>query len=606
MKKYIKPDAVKQIIETADIVEVVSDYVTLKKKGGNYWGLSPFSKEKTPSFSINPAKNIFKCFSSGKGGNSVSFLMEVEGYNYVEALLHLATKYNITVPDSEEPEDRSIQMESLHRVINAAQSFFQNRSEKFYAFVKERGINSATAEKFGIGIAPDDWTQLYTHLQNAYYSNDSIVGAGLCILSAKNGKHYDVFRDRIMFPIHSSIGKIIGFGGRKIGNSEGAKYINTAETLLYEKNKVLYGLFQAKAAIRKHGFAYLSEGYMDTIFMHQSGYENTVATSGTALTVEQVRLLRRFTKKVVLIYDGDSAGVKAAMRAIDILISEGMEVEILYLPDNHDPDSYLREYGKEQFEAIPKYSFIDFKLKFGSGENPTPAEKRKVIDEIAKSVGMIEDKVEAQLYAQEIAKKTGVDYQLIYDLIGKSTPAKKMDLSYIDVALSGQGASVTEIEITEKILIEFMLVYGEKYILNEETNETYLVSEYITQNLAPLTFFNGTYQTIFEEFIGGRRLEYFYTHADDRIKMIATNLNAMENRIDSMLRDLDSFEQQQAWYEMVYKIVETYISEWHQAIFHKTLKNSSYKDGWKEYIDTVLPILSIANSDTNYSKYAIL
>lgn len=604
MKKYIKPDIVKQIADAANIFEVVSEYITLKKKGANYWGLSPFSREKTPSLSVNPAKNIYKCFSSGKGGNSVSFLMEVEGYNYVEALTHIANKYGIHIPEAEEPEDKAIQMESLHRILNAAQSFFQNRTEAFYQFVGDRSINAETAEKFGIGIAPNEWTSLQQHLINSYYLSETANLAGLTSISEKNGKSYDVFRNRIIFPIHNSIGKITGFGGRSL-NKDGneAKYINTQETLVYKKKRTLYGLFQAKTSIRQCNFAFLTEGYMDVVKMHQFGYTNTVATSGTALTEEQVRLLRRFTKKVVLIYDGDIPGIKAAMRAIDILIGEGMEVEILHLPDNHDPDSYLTQFGSKAFEEVlpTKYSFIDYKLKFGI-ESDTPASKRKAIEGTAKSIAMIGDKVEAQLYAQQVATKTGVDYMLIYDLIGRAEPPKPtIDLSFIDTALANQNtASITEIEITEKILVEFLVVYG-NMILVTDTNDTISVSDYILESIAPLTFFNPTYQTIRNEY---RNIE-LYAHTDDKIKMTAMSLNAMAGRIEGMMKDYDSFDIQNAWFDMIEKLVDTYKLEWHQRIFSDTMKKVSYKDGYEQYLQLVAPLMSVANTETKISKYRV-
>lgn len=599
--RYIKPEIVKQIFDTVNIIDIVSDYVTLKKKGANYWALSPFTSEHTPSFSVSPTKNIFKCFSTGKAGNAITFLMELEGYTYPEALHHVAKRYQIEIPEAEEPQEKSLQIEAVTILLNTVNRLYTSNKTQINNFIRERHITEEIAEKFQIGYAENAWEHTKNYVLGKGYSLEIAEAANIVSKSEKNGNYYDVFRNRIMFPIYSQIGKIVGFGGRVLSKEDSPKYINTRETIVYEKSKILYGLHLAKTAIKKMGYAILTEGYMDVIMMHQHGYENTVASSGTALTPDQARLIRRFTKNVLLVYDGDAAGVKSALKAINILITEGLSVEILILPDNHDPDSYLKKFGKEGFEVElgKKLSFMDFTLKYNVNGND-PAKVKEGIEVIAQTISLIEDKVEAQLYSKQLSDKTGVDYSLIYDIVNKKVVEKKpkIDLSFIDISLQSQSKpTISEIEFTEKMILEILVNYGENYLVSE-TNETILVSEYIKQRIGMLSFFNSTYQLMRSEYYGGKC--DFYIHNDDRVKMAIMSLNTVSTLISTYLKDYDSCDLQMVFFSIVNALTTTYKREWHQKMFTETIKKLSYKDTLEHFNAIIVPLIENANIHNEY------
>lgn len=341
----IPANIVDQIYAAMDIVDIVGDYVQLKKKGANFWALSPFSNEKTPSFAVNPVKGIYKDFgSSGKGGNAINFLMEVEGYTYVEALKHIAKRYGIEIQEEEEsPEEKESRdkRQSLFIVNEFANRFFQEQLLETeegknigLSYFKERGILDTTIKDFNLGYSADSWDTFSKAAVKQQFKDEYLTELGLASRSEKTKNLIDRFRGRVMFPIHNPVGKVVGFGGRILGNRKDVgKYINSPESEIYHKSRVLYGLYQAKKAIRDKDLCILTEGYMDTIVLHQNGIQHVVASSGTALTIEQIRLIRRFTKNVLMIYDGDNAGIKAAMRGIDLLIKEEMTAKVLVLPD---------------------------------------------------------------------------------------------------------------------------------------------------------------------------------------------------------------------------------------------------------------------------------
>ncbi|MFN0202665.1 MAG: DNA primase [Bacteroidia bacterium] len=433
----IPPQTVDEIYAATDIVEVVGDYVSLRKKGVNYWALSPFVKERTPSFSVNPVKGIYKCFSSGKGGNTVSFLMEMEGYSYVEALQHLAKKYNIALPEEEEKDENYQQNktkhESLYIVNQFAADFFHQELLQTEAgqniglsYFKERGILEHTIQTFQLGYAPAEWEKFSKIALEKQYNADYLVELGLASRSEKTGNLIDRFRDRVMFPITNVMGKVVGFGGRILGNKEKeAKYINSPESEIYHKSQVLFGLSLAKNAIRNKDLCILSEGYMDVITMYQSGIHHVVASSGTSLTEEQARLIRRFTKNVLLIYDGDEPGIKAAMRGIDILIAEGIAVKSLILPDNHDPDSFLKAFGLNAFEtciAEKSLDFMDFKLQRMQAnkkfDSLSPREQAEFIHQISTTLALLPDKIEQQMYIRNTAAKLTIQEDLLLQAMG--------------------------------------------------------------------------------------------------------------------------------------------------------------------------------------------
>jgi len=437
----IPKEIVDQIYQSTDIVEVISDYATLKKKGRNYWALSPFTKEKTPSFSVSPEKNIYKCFSSGKGGNAINFLMEIEGYNYVEALKHLAKKYGIAIPEREETlEEKAVRTkkESLYIVNKFASDYYhsqllttkEGRSIGF-SYFKERGILEQTIKDFQLGYAPDAWESFSVAALTKQYKAEFLMELGLANKSEKTGRLIDRFRARVMFPITNAVGKVVGFGGRILSKEKKmAKYINSSESEIYHKSHVLYGLYQAKTHIRSQNQCILTEGYMDTIVLHQAGIKNVVASSGTALTADQVRLIKRLSKQVLMIYDGDNAGIKAAMRGIDILIEEGMVAKVLVLPDGHDPDSFVRAKGAEAFRAYIKgnsLDFVDFKLKVWGdlGDLSDPQYQSMMIRSISETIVRMPDKIQQELYARKVADRANLSEKLMMRALAEAIAAKE-------------------------------------------------------------------------------------------------------------------------------------------------------------------------------------
>ena len=425
----IPPHIVDQIYNAMDIVDIIGDYVQLKKKGANFWALSPFGNEKTPSFAVNPVKGIFKDFSSGKGGTAIAFLMEMEGYTYVEALRHIARKYGIEVEEEDESDAQRQardKRESLLIVNEFAASYFHDnlmQSEEGrrigLSYFKERGLLEATIKTFRLGYASEAWEAFASEAQRRQYQEAYLLELGLVSRSEKNGKLYDRFRERVMFPITNATGKVVGFGGRILGNRKDVgKYINSSESEIYHKSQVLYGLEQAKKAIRDEDLCILTEGYLDVILLHQNGIQNVVASSGTALTQEQVRLIRRYTRHVLMIYDGDAAGIKAALRGIDLLLREEMEAKVLILPDQHDPDSYVRAVGAQGFRDYAQreaMDFVAFKLKvLPEGQDAQdPQVQAQLIKGLAETVALIPDLVQRQMYVRHVAQQVDITEALM-------------------------------------------------------------------------------------------------------------------------------------------------------------------------------------------------
>ncbi|HTD42244.1 MAG TPA: DNA primase, partial [Mucilaginibacter sp.] len=370
----ITKTTIDRIMEAIDIVEVVGEFVQLKKRGANYVGLSPFSNERTPSFTVSPAKGIFKDFSSGKGGSAVTFLMELEKFTYPEALKWLANKYSIEVEETVEAfenKEEENHRESLMIVSAYAAKFFHEsllESDEGQSiglsYFKERGFSNDTIKKFELGYSPDQWEAFSAKAIKEGYQEEFLVESGLSV-KRDNGTLYDRYRGRVMFPIHGFTGRVIAFGGRTLKTDKNVpKYVNSPESEIYHKSNVLYGLYFAKKAIRDEDNCYLVEGYADVLSVHQAGIENVVASSGTSLTVEQIRTLSKLTQNITILYDGDSAGIKAAIRGLDIVIEQGLNVNVVLFPDGHDPDSYVRSVGTNAFKTyIDKNSkdFIDFK-----------------------------------------------------------------------------------------------------------------------------------------------------------------------------------------------------------------------------------------------------
>lgn len=416
-KRTIDQKTVDEIYEKAQIKDVVGDFVNLRHSGVNLKGLCPFHHEKTPSFLVSPSKNIFKCFGCGKGGNPVNFLMELEHYSYVEALEYLAKKYNITIEEKEiSPEDieRNNLIESLRIVNEFATNYFENNLKENeegiaigLSYFKERGFNDHIIKEFKLGYSLQKKDAFSKEALKKGYKLEYLIRTGLTIGEEKN--NFDRFFGRVMFPIFSLSGKILGFGGRVLQKNENtAKYLNSPESEIYNKSKTLYGLFQAKSEIIKKGECLLVEGYTDVLSMHMSGLKNTVASSGTSLTEEQAQLIKRFTNNVTILYDGDAAGIKAAKRGIDILLKENLDVRIVLFPDNHDPDSFVRLYnGEKTIEYIEnnRKDFIKFKTELDYEQTRNdPMKRATLIAEMANTIAIIEDDLKRSVYINECAK----------------------------------------------------------------------------------------------------------------------------------------------------------------------------------------------------------
>lgn len=423
----IPEEIVRQIQQTADIIDVVGDYVSLKKRGVNLIACCPFHNEKTPSFNVNPVRGIYKCFGCGKAGDSVKFIMDIEGISYPEALRHLAKKYGIEIPETEQtPEEIQAQneRESLYIALNFAKTFYQEQLTKTeegqsigLSYFRERGFSDPTMQAFELGYSPESWDAFTKTALKQGFTLDALEKAGLSIRRDLDGKPdarvFDRFRARVMFPIHNLSGKVIAFGARILKPDKNQpKYLNSPETEVYHKSNVLYGIFQAKNAIRAEEIAYLVEGYTDVISLHQAGIKNVVASSGTALTVEQIRLLARFTPNVTVLFDGDAAGLKASLRGLDLILEEGLNVKLCAFPDGEDPDSYVRKLGSEGFKKYVQTKakdFIRFKAEVllqDAGDDPF--RRAEVIREMVESIVKIPDSIKRTVFIQQTATLMGI------------------------------------------------------------------------------------------------------------------------------------------------------------------------------------------------------
>lgn len=435
----IDRETVDRILDTADIVDVVSDFVSLRRSGANFKGLCPFHDEKTPSFMVSPAKQICHCFGCGKGGSPVNFVMEHEQMSYVEALRYLAKKYNIEIHEKElTSEEKAAQTErEAMLVVNefAAQWFedqlfgTQEGKDIGLSYFYERGFNDATIKKFHLGYSPQDSKALYTAATGKGYNKQNLFNVGLCI-DDRRGGGFDRFHGRVMFPVMNIAGKIIAFGGRTLKKTKDiAKYFNSPESAVYVKNRELYGLFQSKRAIVKEDKCFLVEGYTDVISLHQVGVENVVASSGTSLTEGQIRAIHRFTTNVTVLYDGDSAGIKASLRGIDMLLAEGLNIKVLLLPDGEDPDSFARSHSAselKQYIADNETDFISFKTKILlEGTERDPIKRAALIGDVVRSISVIPDAISRSVYAKECSVQLGISEDVLLREIQKNITRNK-------------------------------------------------------------------------------------------------------------------------------------------------------------------------------------
>ena len=482
----ISKSTVDLVFETARLEEVIGDFVQLKKSGSNFKGLSPFSNEKTPSFMVSPAKQIWKDFSSGKGGNVVSFLMEHEHFTFPEAIKFLAKKYNIEVEETQqtnEQKEAASLRESMYAVTDYAQSFFSkmlNESQEGknigLAYFQERGFTSESIDKFHLGYSPDQWDALTKAALNAGFQEEFLISSGLTI--QKGEKLFDRFKGRVMFPIHSMSGRVMGFGGRILKqDKQSAKYVNSPESEVYQKSKVLYGLFQAKQHIAKESNCYLVEGYTDVIQMHQAGIQNVVSSSGTALTSDQVRLVRRLTNTITLLFDGDAAGLRAAMRGVDIILEAGMQVSICTFPEGEDPDSFVRNHQLtevKQFLENNTVDFIQFKAKLLAEEGKNePIRKAETIREIVQSISIIPDAIRREVYIQSCASLMNISEDVLFSTLSQLLQKKDQQAPKARKFNEMQVVNVAKQKVDprfelERNIISLLLLYGEEEVSFED------------------------------------------------------------------------------------------------------------------------------------------
>ncbi len=474
------------VFETARVEEVIGDFVQLKRAGTNFKGLSPFSDERSPSFMVSPVKQIWKDFSSGKGGNSVAFLMEHSHFTYPEAIRYLAKKYNIEIEETEQTDEEKAftdVRESMYLVSEFAKDYFHNillHSEEGKAiglsYFKERGFTSETINKFSLGYSPEAWDSFTKEALGKGYKLEFLESTGLTI--PREDRPFDRFKGRVMFPIQSMSGRVLGFGGRILANDKkAAKYLNSPESDIYHKSKVLYGIFQAKQAIAKQNNCYLVEGYTDVIQFNQAGIENVVASSGTALTPDQIRLINRLTKNITVLFDGDAAGLRASIRGIDLILEEGMNVKVCAFPDGEDPDSFAK---KTPYEELVKYldenskDFIQFKasLLMNDAKND-PIKKADLIRDMVVSISKIPDRIQREIYIQECSRIMDISEQVLVSTLAQLVKKdisdvgkkQKQEQKAFDVVKNEAPAQVQKVDILyglERKIIEILLLYGNK------------------------------------------------------------------------------------------------------------------------------------------------
>ena len=472
-----------QVYETARVEEVIGDFVVLKKSGSNFKGLSPFSQERTPSFMVSPVKQIWKDFSSGKGGNVVAFLMEHEQFTYPEAIRFLANKYNIEIEETEqsnEEKEKANARESLYLVNQFAQESFTQDLWEFpegkaigLSYFRERGFTDEIIRLFGLGYAAQQRDRFYKKVTKAGYAENYIVETGLIIKNERGA--VDRFRGRVIFPIRSMAGRVQGFGGRILSATlKTAKYINSPESEVYHKSKVLYGMFEAKKAIAKEDICYLVEGYTDVIQMFQLGIENIVSSSGTALTPEQIRLVRRLTSNIVVLFDGDQAGLRAAIRGIDLILEQGMNVRVCSFPEGEDPDSFAKSHTREEIIKYLKESardFIQFKTDLLLKESGNdPVKKANTVRDIVKSISKIPDAIQQEIYLKQCASSMEVSETVLFNALAQEQNKKKPP-TFINTQNKGlneiliqktpfQGKQVNPLLVLERKIIGILLKYG--------------------------------------------------------------------------------------------------------------------------------------------------
>ena len=554
----IRTETIEQINQTAQIEEVIGDFLQLKKRGANLLGNCPFHNEKSPSFTVSPSKGIYKCFGCGKAGNSVNFVMEHEKYSYPEALRYLARKYNIEIVEevqTDEEKQKATDREGLYLVSEFARDFYSNLLHETeegqtigLSYFKERSFRTETIRKFELGYAPSGWDNLSLAAVKQGNNPDFLEATGLSV-KHESGKLNDRFRSRVMFPIHNMSGRVIGFGGRVLAtDSKTAKYINSPESEIYHKSDVLYGAYFARKRIKELDVCYLVEGYTDVVSLHQAGIENVVASSGTSLTIGQIKIIARLTQNIVILYDGDIAGIKASLRGMEMILEEGLNVKIVLFPDGNDPDSFIRKQGSTAFEnylSINKQDFIVFKTNLLIKETQNdPIKKAELIRDLVETIAKIPDPIKASVFIQECSILLQTEEQLLLNELNKIR-RKKLSKSYsekneeIPVSIETEVEEILErkgIEVQEEEVIRILLNYG-SFLLPQTEDEKKelippsLIAEFVCAQMEEFEFENPVCKLVIQEFNKAIKTgaaipsqQYFIENSDSSISNLAISL----------------------------------------------------------------------------------
>ena len=578
----IDRDTVDRIFASADIVEVISDYVTLKRKGVNYQACCPFHNEKTPSFVVSPSKGVYKCFGCGKGGNAVTFVMEHEGVSYPEALKIVAKRYGIEIQEREQTEEdvrRNNDRESMFALNGWAAEYFakymlsstEGRSVGLSYFAQKRGFTEATIRKFGLGFCSSEGNAMTMAALSAGYKQEFLASTGLSLVREGDGKLRDRFRDRVIFPVHNISGRVVAFGGRTLRTDKSvAKYQNSPESEIYSKKRELYGLYFAKKAIQQQDYAIMVEGYTDVISMHQAGVENVVASSGTSLTTEQIQLLHRFTRNITVIYDGDSAGIHASLRGIDMILKEGMNVRVVLLPPEHDPDSFARAHTADQVREYIRENeedFLTFKAKLMLADaGKDPIKRSAVISDMVQSIVQIPDSIQRSVYIKDCARIMDVDENVLVSEVARKRvqqagggreaadfmrrqQSQIQQERKVEVEITKPTVAGSSVEALEYELVKYLLKSGHlNYEIMEGKNIVGVnIADEIFYNLDEdkISFLNPVYQKILDTYreqwkqlgVGVKVPErHFINHIDpDVCNMSVDILTSDDNLVPSKL-----------------------------------------------------------------------
>ena len=622
----ISQKTIDKIFSTIRVEEIIGEYVQLKRAGSNFKGLSPFHEEKTPSFVVSPSKQIWKDFSSGKGGTAITFLMEIEGFTYPEALRHAAKKYGIEIEEdqveySEEQKKAQSEREILYKIHEVANTFFQENLWETeegktiaLSYFKERELHDDIIKKFQLGYSPEKKNAFTEYALAKGYEKEILEKSGISIFPENSPNGIDRFRERVIFPIHSFSGRVLGFGARILkSNVKTAKYLNSPETEIYHKSNVLYGLNQSKQAISRENLCLLVEGYMDVISLHQSGIENVVASSGTALTTEQIKLIKRLTENVTILFDGDAAGIKASFRSIDMLLSEGMNIRVVLFPDGDDPDSFARKNPRDFVEDFIKNQakdFIDFKAEILLKEaNNDPIKKAEAIRDIVKSIGFVSNALKQEVYLKQVSTQFGLSEQSLFNELGvqkqvvqQQKPAEKREANVVKLEKVQEFTeTINPLLVLEEKLVELMLKFGQFKLFRKtpdnENYETTVIEEIINhleedqyQPISPLN------QRIIEEIKAGiqqnelRSSDFFKTFMDEEV--VTKTADALINA-----HETSNWEKHNIYFskeeELVDKIVKDVIIRHKREFVVKIINDLKHQISEENSAETYLKIMNL-------------